>query len=93
MQQEKLQQLSNGLQLLGNPVRLKIFEHLLANRKDDEPTMPTIVASELDMKLPSVSHHLKRMHEAGLLHRKRRGRYTFYWTDVTFMVLVWEFFK
>jgi ArsR family transcriptional regulator len=32
----------------------------------------------LRLSQPTVSHHLKKLHESGLLHREQRGRWAYY---------------
>jgi ArsR family transcriptional regulator len=36
------------------------------------------LVKQLELAQPTVSHHLKVMHEAGLLERERRGTWIFY---------------
>jgi ArsR family transcriptional regulator len=35
----------------------------------------------LELAQPTVSHHLKKLHEAGLLEREQRGKWAYYSLD------------
>lgn len=39
--------------------------------------------SELGLAQPTISHHLKKLHEAGLLVREQRGKWAHYSLDPT----------
>lgn len=60
---------------LGDPARVRIVNHL-ANAGG------AVCACELEPLLglaqPTVSHHLKKLTEAGLIERERRGRWAYF---------------
>jgi ArsR family transcriptional regulator, arsenate/arsenite/antimonite-responsive transcriptional repressor len=60
---------------LGDPARVKIV-NLLAST--DEPVCVCELQPALGLSQPTVSHHLKRLTEAGLLDREQRGRWAYY---------------
>jgi ArsR family transcriptional regulator len=60
---------------LGDPARVKIV-NLLARR--NEPVCACEFEPALGLAQPTVSHHLKRLTEAGLLEREQRGRWAYY---------------
>ena len=88
MQPEKQRKLSKMFESLSNPTRISILSLVM---NSDEPTVPTLVATELNLTISSVGHSMKRMFEAGVLLRKSSGRYTFYSIDPSFLKLVKEF--
>jgi DNA-binding transcriptional ArsR family regulator len=57
---------------LADPTRRKI----LGKVKDDALTVVEL-ASDFEMSLPAVSKHLKILDNAGLLKRKKRGRFIY----------------
>ena len=61
--------------VLADPVRLRLFS-LIASRPGG--TCACDVVELLDRSQPTVSHHLKVLHEAGLVTRERRGRWIWY---------------
>lgn len=59
---------------LGDPARVKIL-NLLATVGGD---VCGCELSSLGLSQPTVSHHLKKLHDAGLLEREQRGRWAHY---------------
>lgn len=66
--------LTDILKLAGNDVRLKIL--FLLNKEDD--LCPCDLADILDMTVPAVSQHLRKLKDGGLLNTKRDGKQIFY---------------
>ena len=61
---------------LADPARLRLVS-LLAASPDGE-RCGCDLTEPLGLSQPTVSHHLKVLHEAGLLDRERRGRWVYY---------------
>ncbi|WP_351236818.1 metalloregulator ArsR/SmtB family transcription factor [Streptomyces sp. NPDC002133] len=60
---------------LGDPVRLRLFS-LVAAHEGGEACVCDI--SDVGVSQPTVSHHLKKLKEAGLLTSERRGTWVYY---------------
>jgi ArsR family transcriptional regulator, arsenate/arsenite/antimonite-responsive transcriptional repressor len=60
---------------LGDPARVRIV-NLVATR--DEPMCACHLIEPLDLSQPTVSHHLKRLVDAGLLEREQRGKWAYF---------------
>jgi ArsR family transcriptional regulator, arsenate/arsenite/antimonite-responsive transcriptional repressor len=60
---------------LADPTRIKIV-NLLAH--SDEPVCVCEFLPAVDLSQPTVSHHLKKLTEAGLLEREQRGKWAYY---------------
>ncbi len=60
---------------LGDPARVRIV-NLLAT--SDEPVCVCNLVEPLDLSQPTVSHHLKRLTDAGLLDREQRGKWAYF---------------
>jgi ArsR family transcriptional regulator len=60
---------------LSDPARVKIV-NLLA--RSDEPVCVCELVPAVELTQPTVSHHLKKLTEAGLLEREERGKWAFY---------------
>ncbi|MCM2422989.1 helix-turn-helix transcriptional regulator [Streptomyces sp. SID13666] len=60
---------------LGDPVRLRLFS-LVASHDGGEACVCDI--SDVGVSQPTVSHHLKKLREAGLLTSERRGTWVYY---------------
>jgi ArsR family transcriptional regulator len=61
---------------LGDPARVRLLS-MVASSADREACVCDLVPG-MDLSQPTVSHHLKVLHEAGLLDRERRGSWVFY---------------
>jgi ArsR family transcriptional regulator, arsenate/arsenite/antimonite-responsive transcriptional repressor len=62
-------------QVLSDPARVKIV-NLLAT--SNEPVCACEFEPALALAQPTVSHHLKRLTDAGLLDREQRGRWAYF---------------
>ena len=60
---------------LGDPHRVKIV-NLLAT--SPEPVCICNLIGPLGLAQPTVSHHMKKLVEAGLLEREQRGKWAFF---------------
>jgi ArsR family transcriptional regulator, arsenate/arsenite/antimonite-responsive transcriptional repressor len=63
---------------LANPHRVKII-NLLATSPD--PVCACEFTGPLQLSQPTVSHHLKKLVQAGLLEREQRGIWAYYSLD------------
>lgn len=69
-------ELAEVFKVLADPARLRLLS-LIANAPEGEACACDLVAP-LDRSQPTVSHHLALLVEAGLLTRKKRGRWAWY---------------
>ncbi len=60
---------------LGDPVRLRLFSRIAGQA---EPVCVCDI-QEVGVSQPTVSHHLRRLREAGLVDCERRGTWVYYW--------------
>lgn len=60
---------------LGDPARVKIVNLLVTRR---EPVSVDGFVEPLGLSQPTVSHHLKKLTEAGLLDREPRGKFAYF---------------
>ena len=60
---------------LSDPARVRIVNVLATS---DEPVCVCELISPLKLSQPTVSHHLKKLVESGLLDREERGRWAYY---------------
>jgi len=65
-----------AFRVLGDPHRLRLLS-LISAQPDGEACVCELV-EPLGLKQPTVSHHLKVLHEAGLLERERRANFIYY---------------
>ncbi|MGW6917906.1 metalloregulator ArsR/SmtB family transcription factor [Kitasatospora sp. NPDC054939] len=60
---------------LADPVRLRLFSRV-ASHPDGEACVCDI--QDVGVSQPTVSHHLKKLRDAGLLSSERRGTWVYY---------------
>jgi ArsR family transcriptional regulator, arsenate/arsenite/antimonite-responsive transcriptional repressor len=64
------------LKALADPVRLRLLS-LVASHANGEACVCDL-QDAFDLSQPTISHHLKVLHEAGLLDRSKRGVWVYY---------------
>ena len=72
-------ELAIGFSALGDPVRLRVLS-MLAAAPQGEVCVCDFV-QPLGKSQPTISHHLKILGEAGLVHGDRRGKWVWYSLD------------
>ena len=73
---EQAEQVTPLLKALADPVRLRLMS-LVASRPGGEACVCEL-AGAFELSQPTISHHLKVLHEAGLLDREKRGVWVYY---------------
>lgn len=68
--------LAGVLKAIADPARLRLLS-LVAGQADGE-MCGCDLTEPLGLSQPTVSHHLKTLVEAGLLHREKRGVWAYY---------------
>jgi ArsR family transcriptional regulator, arsenate/arsenite/antimonite-responsive transcriptional repressor len=70
------EQIALLLKALADPVRLRLMS-LVASHEGGEACVCDLTDA-FDLSQPTISHHLKVLHEAGLLDRTKRGVWVYY---------------
>ena len=81
----KVSDLHKSFRVLGNPVRLSIFEAILNEACECDMSKSgtvqgncvTSIAEKLDLPQPTVSNHVKELINSGLVRAEKRGRNIF----------------
>jgi ArsR family transcriptional regulator len=73
---EQAEQVAPQLKALADPVRLRLMS-LVASHPGGEACVCDL-NDAFDLTQPTISHHLKVLHEAGLLDRDKRGVWVYY---------------
>lgn len=60
---------------LADPVRLRLYSRIAAS--DGEICVCDI--EDVGVSQPTVSHHLRKLRESGLIDCQRRGTWVYYW--------------
>ena len=73
---EAAERVSRLLKALADPARLRLLS-LVASHADGEACVCDLQEA-FDLSQPTISHHLKVLHEVGLLDRSKRGVWVYY---------------
>src|ERR1700742_4591985 len=74
--QAQADQVAPLLKALADPVRLRLMS-LVASHEGGEACVCDL-NDAFELSQPTISHHLKVLHEAGLLDREKRGVWVYY---------------
>ena len=75
LSKEEAESTAKLFKALGDPARVKIV-NLLA--RSEEPVCACEFEPALGLAQPTVSHHLRKLTEAGLLEREQRGKWAYF---------------
>src|SRR6185437_2224675 len=73
---DQAEQISTLLKALADPVRLRLMSLVLSH--DDGEACVCDLTDKFALSQPTISHHLKVLHDAGLLDREKRGTWVYY---------------
>ena len=87
--ERSFQQLANVLDLAGNEVRLKIL-YLL---EEENELCPCDLSDILNMSMPAVSQHLRKLKDGNVIHSRKEGQTIFYSVKEDHIKVLRPFFK
>jgi ArsR family transcriptional regulator len=73
---EEAERIAPLLKAIADPVRLRLLS-LVASHTEGEACVCDL-NDAFDLSQPTISHHLKVLHEVGLLDRSKRGVWVYY---------------
>jgi len=73
---ERAETIAPLLKAIADPVRLRLLS-LVASHVDGEACVCDLTAG-FDLSQPTITHHLKVLHDVGLLDRDKRGVWVYY---------------
>ena len=76
MTTQQAEQVAPLLKALADPVRLRLMS-MVASREGGEACVCDLTEG-FELSQPTISHHLRVLHEAGLLDRTKRGTWVYY---------------
>lgn len=76
LDRETAERLARVFKALGDPTRVRLLS-LIAAHADHEACVCDLT-DPVGLSQPTVSHHLRRLVDAGLITREQRGRWSYY---------------
>ena len=76
LSQPQAEQIAPLLKALADPVRLRLMS-MVASHEGGEACVCDLTAG-FELSQPTISHHLKVLHDVGLLDRTKRGVWVYY---------------
>ena len=76
MSAEQATQVMPLLKAIADPARLRLLSLVLSHEGGEACVCD--LTPYFDLSQPTISHHLKVLHESGLLDREKRGTWVFY---------------
>ena len=76
VEREQAERMATVAKALGDPIRLQLVDVL---RKHAGKVCVCELVPLFDLSQPTVSHHLKKLREAGIVGSERRGLWAYYY--------------
>ncbi len=73
---EEVERVAFICKALGDPIRVRFLE-LIASSPHQEACICELTES-VGLAQPTVSHHMKKLVDAGIVHRSQRGKWAYY---------------
>jgi DNA-binding transcriptional ArsR family regulator len=86
---EAFSQLGKILELSGNEVRLKIL-YIMDQEKE---LCPCDISDILEMSIPAVSQHLRKLRDVGIIESRRSGQTIYYSLRQEHLAIISPFFE
>ncbi len=67
---------------LAHPARIKIFRYIMQENKDLKRVCNKDLVSAFDYSQATISQHVKKLKDAGLLQVKKEDRYSYYYVHL-----------
>jgi ArsR family transcriptional regulator, arsenate/arsenite/antimonite-responsive transcriptional repressor len=75
LSEEEAEATAQVFKALGDPTRVRIVNVLATS---DEPVCVCNLVEPLGLSQPTISHHVKKLFDAGLLERVEQGKWAYY---------------
>ena len=82
MQEQDILLIARISDALAHPARIKIFRYIMAQNKKREPVCNKDLVNHFDYSQATISQHVKKLKDAGLLQVQRKDRYSYYYVHL-----------
>lgn len=82
MQEKDILLIAKISDALAHPARIKIFRYIMQQNKARTKVCNKDLVSYFDYSQATISQHVKKLNDAGLLQTKREDRYSYYYVHL-----------
>lgn len=82
MQEKDILLIANISDALAHPARIKIFRFIMACNKKRQPVCNRDIVNEFNYAQATISQHVKKLTDAGLLQVKKKDRFSYYYVHL-----------
>lgn len=82
MQEKDILLIAKISDALAHPARIKIFRYIMACNKKRQPVCNKDVVNEFDYSQATISQHIKKLADAGLVQIKKQVRSSYYYVHL-----------
>lgn len=82
MQEKDILLIAQISDALAHPVRIKIFRFIMQQNKARKPVCNKDIVAEFDYSQATISQHVKKLSDAGLLQIQKKDRFSYYYVHL-----------
>lgn len=82
MQEKDILLIAKISDALAHPVRIKLFRHIMLQNKKREKVCNKDLVRDFDYSQATISQHMKKLKDAGLVQVKKEDRYSYYYVHL-----------
>ena len=82
MQEKDILLMARISDALAHPARIKIFRFIMSENKQFHKVCNKDLVEEFDYAQATISQHVKKLVDAGLLQTEKKDRYTYYFVHL-----------
>lgn len=82
MQEKDILLIAKISDALAHPARIKIFRYIMSQNKKRERICNKDIVENFDYSQATISQHVKKLRDAGLIQVKKEDRYSYYYVHL-----------
>jgi len=82
MQEQDILLIARISDALAHPARIKIFRYIMTQNKQRNRVCNKDLVNEFDYSQATISQHVKKLKDAGLIEVKKEDRYSYYFVHL-----------
>ncbi|MPM88276.1 hypothetical protein SDC9_135378 [bioreactor metagenome] len=82
MQEEEISLIAKVSDALAHPARIKIYRYIMLSNRNRTPVCNKDVVAAFDYSQATISQHIKKLVEAGLIQVKKDDKFSMYYANI-----------